>query len=133
MAIQVLKNAVVQLNSVDLSDHVSNVEISITREEVETTTFGTDGGRTRIAGLEDSSFSLTFFQDFPVVDATIAPLVGGTATLTVKTAATTSATAPQWSGTVLINEYMPIANAVGDAPEISVEWPVSGTITRSTA
>ena len=135
MAIIVLKDAVVTINGVDLSDHITQVEISITREEVETTTFGTSGGRHRIAGLEDSSFSFTFLQDYDTakVDATLFPLRGSTTTVVVKTAATVSATQPSYSGTVLVTEYMPIANAIGDAPEISVEWPVNGTITRGTA
>ena len=58
MAVEVLTKALVNINSVDLSDNVTSIEISISREEVETTTFGGDGGRTRIAGLEDSSISL---------------------------------------------------------------------------
>lgn len=135
MAIEVLKNAVVTVNGVDLSDTVSSVEINISREEVETTTFGSGGGRHRVAGLEDSSFSLTFFQNFAAsqVDATIFPLLGGTAAVTVTAGSAVSATTPKYSGTVLVTEWMPIANAIGDAPEISVEWPVNGTITKATS
>lgn len=135
MAIQVLKGAVVTINSVDLSDHVTSIEISTTREEIETTSFASAGGRHRIAGLEDSSISLTFLQDYAAaqVDDTIWPLRGKTTNIEIKTNATVSATAPKYTAEVLVTEWMPLANAIGDAPEISVEWPVNGTITKATA
>ena len=80
MARIVLTDAYVKLNNVDLSDHIASVEIAQSFDAVETTAFG-DSGRTRTGGLEDSSITLSFHQDFASgsVDATIAPLVGGTA------------------------------------------------------
>lgn len=135
MAIQVLKGAVVTINSIDLSDHITNIEISTTLEEIETTSFASAGGRHRIAGLEDSSISFTFLQDFAAneVDATMWSIRGSSVPVVIKTNATVSAANPQYSANVLITEWMPIANAIGDAPEISVEWPVNGTVTKATA
>ena len=80
MARVVLTDVVVTLGGVDLSDHINSIEISSEFEDIETTAFG-DAGRTRVGGLEDSSLSLDFHQDWEAasVDATIAPLVGGTA------------------------------------------------------
>ena len=136
MAVEVLKGASITVNGVDLSDYVTSIEISITREEIETTTFASGGGRSRIAGLEDSSISLTFLQDFGAasVDATINPLIGKATNVVIQTGGSTvSATKPSYTASVLVTEWMPIANAVGDAPEISVEWPVVGQVTKGTS
>ena len=137
MARIVLTDVGVLINNVDLSDHIASVEISQNFDEVETTAFG-DGGRTRVAGLEDSSITLSFHQDFATssVDATIAPLVGGTASFDIGplgTAVAASGTAPRYTGTVLITEWSPLNGAVGDLSTADVTWPVSGKIARGTA
>ena len=137
MARIVLTDAYISINSTDLSDHIASVEIAQNFDEVETTAFG-DGGRTRVAGLEDSSISLAFHQDFAAneVDATIAPLVGGTAAFEIRavgTATGVSATNPKWTGTVLVTEWNPLSGAVGELSTADITWPVSGQITRGTA
>lgn len=134
MARIVLTNALVKVNNVDLSDHVASVTVTQNWDEVETTAFG-DSGRTRVAGLQDSSISLDFHQDFAAgeVDATITPLLGGTASFYITANGTAvSATNPKYTGTVLVTEYTPIAGAVGDLATVSVTWPVSGVVTRGT-
>jgi hypothetical protein len=137
MARIVLTDVGVVINNVDLSDHVATVTINQSVDAVETTAFG-DGGRTRIGGLEDSSITLDFHQDFAAgdVDATIAPLVGGTASFQISpfgTAVAASGTAPRYSGTVLLTEWTPLNGSVGDLSTASVTWPVSGVIARATA
>ena len=136
MARIVLTDVTVILNSVDLSDHIAQVELSTTFDEVETTAFG-DGGRTRVAGLEDSSLPLSFHQDFAAtsVDATINPLVGVTSSFQIVpagTAATISATNPSYTGTVLVTEWSPVSGTVGELSTADVTWPVSGQVARGT-
>ena len=137
MARIVLTDAYVVVNSVDLSDHINSVEIAQSFDSVETTAFG-DAGRTRTGGLEDSSVTLSFHQDFAAasVDATIAPLVGGTASFEIRavgTATAVSATNPKYTGTVLVTEWNPISGGVGELSTADVTWPVSGQVTRGTA
>jgi hypothetical protein len=137
MARIVLTDVGVVLGGIDLSDHIASVEIAQNFDEVETTAFG-DGGRTRVAGLEDSSITLSFHQDFAAanVDATIAPLVGGTASFLVApfgTAVAASGTAPRYTGTVLLTEWTPLNGSVGDLSTADVTWPVVGKIARGTA
>ena len=137
MARVVLTDVSVLINNVDLSDHIASVEIAQSIDEVETTAFG-DGGRTRVGGLEDSSITLSFHNDIASasVDATIAPLVGGTAAFLIAplgTAVAASGTAPRWSGTVLVTEWSPLSGAVGELTTADVTWPVSGRIARGTA
>ena len=137
MARIVLTDAYVKLNNVDLSDHINSVEIAQSFDSVETTAFG-DSGRTRTGGLEDSSITLSFHQDFASssVDQTISPLVGGTAAFEIRavgTATAVSATNPKWTGTVLVTEWNPLSGAVGELSTADVTWPVSGQVTRGTA
>jgi hypothetical protein len=136
MARIVLTDVGVIINNIDLSDHVASVTINQSVDAVETTAFG-DGGRTRIGGLEDSSITLDFHQDFSAgnVDATIAPLVGGTASFNIGpfgTAVAAAGTAPRYTGTVLLTEWTPLNGTVGDLSTASVTWPVSGKIARGT-
>lgn len=137
MARIVLTDAYVKIGAVDLSDHIASVEISQSFDAIETTAFG-DGGRTRVGGLEDSTLTLSFHQDFAAasVDATIAPLVGGTAAFEIRavgTATAVSSTNPKWTGTVLVTEWSPLSGAVGELSTADVTWPVSGQVSRGTA
>lgn len=134
MARVVLTNAHVKINNIDLSDHVASITITQNWDEVETTAFG-QTGRSRTGGLEDSSIALDFHQDWASgeVDATISPLVGGTASFYIVADGTAvTATNPKYTGTVLITQWTPIAGAVGDLSTVSVTWPVSGNVSRGT-
>jgi hypothetical protein len=134
MARVVLTDAVVKIGTTDLSDHVASVEISVERDAIETTAFG-DSGRTRIGGLEDSSISLDFHQDFDPteVDSTIFPLVGGTASFEILPKGTAVGSAnPKFTGTVLVTEWG-FGGAIGELATKSVTWPVTGTVSRGTA
>ena len=135
MARIVLTDVDVVLDGVNLSDHIASVEISQNFDDVETTAFG-DGGRTRVAGLEDSSISLSFHQDFASADveATIGPLVGGTASFDIGAFGTAAASAqtPRYSGNVLVTEWTAINGAVGDLSTADVTWPVVGQIAKGT-
>jgi hypothetical protein len=135
MAKLVIKNPVITVNSIDLSDHVASVTLTKSINEVPTTAFG-DNGVTRVGGLEDSSVSLSFHEDFAAseVYATINPLIGGTTAVTVKPVnSTTTTTNPSWSMTVLVTEWPLLNGAVGDLATADITWPVSGTIATSTS
>jgi len=135
MARIVLTNAVVKINSVDLSDHVASVELAQEVEEVETTAFG-DTARTRTGGLANNSLSLDFHQDFASasVDDTLNGLVGGTASFEILPNGTAvGATNPRYTGTVLLTEWTPVSGAIGELATASITWPISGAVTRATA
>lgn len=138
MAKLVLKDCSVEVNSVDLSDHVSSVEIMLSKDEIDTTNFG-GSGRERAAGLKDDSFTLNFQQDFATaeVDATLYPLWDNETEfpVTVKpTSAAASETNPSYSGTCILLEYQPLAGGVGELSETSVTLPSQRSgIARATA
>lgn len=127
-------NPVITVNAVDLTDHVASVTINQKFDELDTTVFGTVGGKERIAGLQDNSLTIEFLQDYAAasVDVTIAALLG-TQTTVVVTAGSgaVSATNPKYTMTCLLLEWTPIAGAAGDLQKVSVTWPVSGVVTRA--
>lgn len=135
MAVYLNNNAKVTVNSVDISQWVSSVTLNRAFDEVEITAMG-DLGHKYAAGLEASSITIEFFNDFATSGsmATIDALVGQTTTVTVKpTGATTSAANPMYSMTVLVNNVTPVNGSVSDLATSSVTWNVNGSITKTTA
>src|SRR5262245_589377 len=134
MAKTVLTNCQVWVNTVEFTDHVSSVEISVSKDEIDTTSFN-GSGRERKAGLQDNSFTLNFQQDFAAsnVDATLFPLWNNETEFAVAvrpTTAAVSATNPEYYGTCILLEYSPLNGKVGELSETSVTFPVQrGTFT----
>ncbi len=134
MAKFITKDYTITIDSTDFSTSLNSVTLDITVEEQETTAFG-NSSRTRIGGLKDGSVSLDFHQDFGAdsVDATLFPLLGNTVTITIApTGDTESATNPTYTFDCLVTQYQPFANAVGELATLSVSWPVTGDVVRST-
>jgi len=128
-------DASVTVNSVDLSDHISNISFTETSAELESTAMG-DSNVTRIAGLRDGSCSIEFQADFASseVYATLNPLIGTTTTVLVKpTSSAVGATNPSKSVSVLVTEVPFVDHAVGDLATISVTWPFAGAVTTATS
>jgi hypothetical protein len=133
MAKEVLTRASVLVNSVDLSDHASSVEIASEAEEVDVTSFGLSGFKEFIPGMKDATVTVSFFNDHAAgsVADTLQPLFtsGGTFALRIK---------PDVSGTVAytmtarLYSNPTLAGAVGEANTIDVTFRNGGTagITR---
>ena len=139
MAKFVLKNPVITVNGVDLSDHVNQVTFESTYDEVDATCF-TQTHRDRLQGIGDASMTLGFAQDFAAseVDATLWPLSQSGASFTVSAKATnasTSATNPLFSMTGILLDYTPLDGGVGDLAQTSITIPGTGGagITRATS
>ncbi len=136
MAKQVATSVVVKIGGVDLSQYVSSVSLSSSADAVETTNFASGGARERTGGLKDNSLTISFMQDFAAaaVEATIFPLIGGTAAFIVNPSSTAAAaTAPNYSGVCVVTEWTPVAGAVGELLTADVTWPITGAITKATA
>jgi hypothetical protein len=138
MAKIVLRDCYIVVNAVNFSDHVSSVEVNLSKDEVETTNFSGQG-RERVAGLKDDNFVINFQQDFAAgeVDAVLYPLWNNETEFTVEvrpTSSAVSATNPAYIGTCILLEYQPLAGSVGDLSETEVTLPTQRTgITRNTA
>jgi hypothetical protein len=126
----------VTINGTNLSDHIAQVSLEQTADEIETTAFGTEWRQRVGGGLKDASISIDFHQDFGAgsVDAILSPLFGSIATVVVApTSGSVSATNPSFTGTFSVVQYSPVASSVGDLATLSVSWPSSGTVVRGTA
>lgn len=136
MAKMVFTKAHVDINTVDRSSNVSKVEVDDTFEDVDMTTYGDDGKKTRLAGLEDGSCPITFKNDFAAgeLDSAMWALRGTLTTVNVwpDRSAVVSSANPRYSASILINAWKPIAGNVGSAAEVDVTFPVSGGWTRYT-
>jgi hypothetical protein len=131
----VATNYNIKINGADFSSAIAAVSFDISAAEQETTAFGNTFVQ-RVSGLKDASVSLDFHQDFgaAAVDATLFPLLGSQATVTVIPAGSVvSATNPSYSGVFLVTEYSPFASSVGDLATLSISMPLAdGVITRGT-
>lgn len=127
MATLAFTDAVVEIGGNDVSQYVTQVELPIEFEALEDTTMG-DSGRSRIPGLQDSSISITFTQDFGVgeLDEIMFGLLGTVATISVRpTSAAVSTNNPMYVGDYLISQWQPFGNSVGELATVEVEWPLS--------
>ena len=134
MAKLVMTNANVTLGGTDISAYVASVTLSISVNEVETTSFGV-GAVQRVGGLQDNSVTLDMHQDYSAIEGLVYPLIGSTTSLVIKPNGTAVGTAnPSYTtNSVLITEWTPVNGAVGELATASVTWPISGTVTKAVA
>lgn len=134
MAPIVLTDVKLTINAVNMSTFSTSATASFDVDDQETTAFG-QTWKTRVGGLKDGKIEIEFNQSYAAaeVDATIWPLLGTVVAFTAKAiSTTTSATNPEYQGSVLISEYTPIDGGVGDLGKLKVSWPTSGAVTRAT-
>ena len=126
----------ISINGTSLSGNIAAATINTTAAEVETTAFGNDHVQ-RVSGLKDAEVSLDFHQDYGAgsVHATLQPLLGSYATVTIQpTSGTVSATTPSVSLVALVTEYNPFESSIGDLATFSVSWPLgTGVVSYATA
>ena len=136
MAKHVVKTPQIEVNGVDLSDHLTDVSLTYEADEIESTSSGTTvNDKTFIAGLRSWKVDATLQQDYDAseVDATLFALVGADPfTIKVRpTSAVKGATNPSFEGNAILLSYPPISGAVGELAKVSVSFRGTGTLTRS--
>ena len=133
MAKLVLTNAFISIGGTDVSASVASVQIETTADEIDTTAFGSTG-KTRVGGLLDTTISLDMHNDYSAIEGLVYPLIGSTTTVIVKPNGTAVSTAnPSYTMLANVLSWNPVNGAVGELNTVSVQWPVSGTITKATA
>lgn len=132
MAVFVLTDASVTINTVDLSAYVTNVTFTYEKDQVETTAMGATG-HVYTGGLQNLSVAVEMNQDLAagkVFDTIWSAVGSGTNTLVVKTL---SSGTPNPVLTVS-NSFLPSAPVVsggtGDLAKTSVTF-VGGTVVKS--
>lgn len=136
MAKMVLTAAMLLINSTDLSDHTSKIELAVQVEDKDVTTFASSGWKEVLGGLKSGTLALTFKQDVAAanIDSTMWALLGTVVTFEVRLVNTARSTSnPAYTGSVLIKEWTPISGSPGDVAELSVSYPTSAAVTRLTA
>ena len=136
MAVYSIATPQITINSVDLSDHLTDVSLTYEADELDTTASGSTT-KTFIAGLKNWKIDATVNQDFAAssVDATLFPLVGAAAFAVIlkPTSAATSATNPKFTGNGILTSYPPMSGAVGEKASIKFTIRGTGTLTRATS
>jgi hypothetical protein len=135
MAVFVFTDGRVEINSVNLSDHVRKVTLTPSADAQESTAMGATY-RARLGGLKDWKVEVEFNQDYAAsnVDVTLFALLGTTTTIKVRpTTSAIGATNPEYNGTVLLSEYVPIDGSVGDLAMAKASFDGAGVLTRSVA
>lgn len=126
-----------ELNSVDLSDWLTQVELPYDFEALENTAMG-QVARTRQGGLADSTIKVKLNNDFAVgaPDATLWAARNTIVVIKVRpTSSAIGATNPEYVGSYLINQIKPFGNSVGELATIDLSWPLSDAdgIARNTS
>ena len=136
MAKMVLLAAFVSLNGTDLTGYTRKVELSTEVEDKDVTTYASLGWKELLGGLKSGELSLEFLQDIDTtkIDSIMWPLLGTVVPFEVRLdQAAMGVSNPKYSGSVLVNGWNPIEGGVGDEASVSVGYPTSGAVTRTTA
>ena len=136
MAVFLNNKVGVKINSVDLSDLVTNVVINRSFDELEVTAMG-DSAHKFVKGLEASTVTIDFLND-TAASKTLATLQAAwgttvTAVFIQEKGTAVSATNPLYTVSLLINNTTDINGAVGDIGTQSITFTANSTIAVSTS
>jgi len=132
----VLLAAYLNLASNDLSEYARKIELAVEVEDKDVTNYASDGWKEVLGGIKSGELGLEFLQDVAAteLDSIMWPLLGTVVAFEVRLDnAAASTSNPEYSGSVLIKGWNPIQGSVGDEASVSVSYPTSGAVTRTTA
>jgi hypothetical protein len=136
----VLRNAVVKLDSTDVSALVRDVAVDMKADDIDTTSMGAVGHQ-RLAGLRDDTISLTAYSSFAAagLHSVVYAKFAAAGTLAVSIwpnenggGSTTGTANPNITASCPLLTYSPLSGAVGAAAMTPLNLPVSGTISIAT-
>jgi len=135
VAVFLNNNVGVKINDVDLSDHVSAVNLVRKFDELEVTAMG-DTAHRFVKGLEASSVQIDFFNDTATTNVlqTLQATWGTTTTLKLLQVKGTavSATNPLYTMSILVNNTTDINGNVSELSTQSITFTVNGATTVAT-
>ena len=135
MAVLVLTNCSIKINTVQLADRANTVTLNYEVDSVEVTAFGS-GGHTFTGGLQNNSIEVALQQDFAAanVEATIYPLVGTTTTVEIIPVNTTVGVGnPKYTiSNAFLASHSPVAGGVGELASTSLTF-TGGTLVKATS
>lgn len=136
MAILALKDAYISINSQVWSSSANHLEINAAIEDLDKTTFGATW-KGHLGGLIDGSGSITFLQDFAAagLDSVFWTLFIAGANVPCEfrpTSGAVSTSNPKYTGSILLKNWSPIGNSVGELAAVKMDFAVDGALTRAT-
>jgi hypothetical protein len=136
MAVFVLKDASLVVNSINLSAYVSSITLDYAVDAVAADAMAATNGHVFLGGLQNNSLAVTLNQDFAAstVAATLDALVGTSTTVVIKpTSAAVGATNPTYTiSNAFLAATQPVAGSVGDLAQMSVTFQ-GGTLVKAVA
>ena len=132
MAVFALTAQVGTINSVDYTDHMKSMTLTLDAAQLDTTDFASGGWVEMIGGLKSGTLAVEFMDDVADddLDEELFALLGTVVPFTCKpVAGTTGNSNPEYQGNVLITSHS-IGGAVGDLATKSLSFPLSGAVTR---
>jgi hypothetical protein len=132
----VLLDAQLSIANNSLTNWTAKLELSDEFEAKQTTTFGSGGAEENLGGLEKFEAAIQFKQDYDdnMLDEIMWALRRQVVTFSARAkASAVTASNPQYSGSILINKWVPISGNVGDVAEVDVTYPGSGPLVRATS
>lgn len=131
MAKSILREAKVEVNGVDLSDHVQKVTVTKKAEEQDVTAMGAKSKET-LLGISDDQITVTFYQDHAEgsVNRTCSPLQGSNTPFKVKVTHASGAISkanPAWEiELAILPEFTPLDGQVGSAETTDCTFKPAG-------
>ena len=136
MAVFLNNKVGVKINSVDLSDHVTQITLNRNFDELEVTAMG-DTAHRFVKGLEASSVTISFLNDTSTASVlqTLQAAWGTTVTAVLLQDKNTavSATNPLYTFSILVNKTTDINGATGDLSTQDITFTINGATTVATS
>ena len=136
MAVFLNNKVGVKINSVDLSDHVTNITLNRNFDELEVTAMG-DTSHRFVKGLEASSVTISFLNDTATTSVlqTLQAAWGTTVScvLLQDKGTAVSATNPLYTFNILVNKTTDINGATGDLSTQDITFTINGATTVATS
>jgi hypothetical protein len=138
MAKEVIISGRFTLATVDYSAQVESIGLTFEKDAPEVTNMDSAAWREFLSGLKSYQVRVNMKRDADLsgFDSAVFGFFNGTATtpFTIKHKSGTTAPAiPEWQGNLIVNQYSPIDQAVGEAYAGSFTWQGTGAITRATS
>lgn len=135
MAVFALLNEMFTINSVDLSDHVTQAVLAVNADDLDATAMSSGGWKVHLGGLKGGQIQVDFLDDFALssVDATLWPLLGTITTFEVRPVnSARSTTNPAYTGSLLVAQFG-MGGQLNTVAKKSLTFQTSGTVQRQTS
>lgn len=136
MAKRVLTAEYLSINGVDRSSYTKKAELTLNSSAQETTTYGDGGWETFLGGLKSAELSWDYLNDLADanLDDTMFALFGTVVAFEIRgDNAVVGVNNPKYTGSILIDKWVPVGGSIGDVNGAGVSYKTSGAVARAEA